>query len=263
MRNHINNKVIIAISFATIMIMVGFTGLMYYNPENNTGNKINIPKLGYYINKYDLKAVHSMNNIIPFNNPDVANSTSNNTIKMSYTFYNGTNNVTGTLLKIYENGKLLHESLLVNKTDNKNYNYSVIPLYSKSGNYNITEITNNTNATDKNDVYVDLQAIYSRGSNGCAIAFTQDMTGLLIAVLLAGAVLAGVATAGVLAAILSLGAILIGLYDGWGGKNGVFFFVAHYWWWTYAWINSPYNQVPNDLKDYGSYTVTLYNGDLQ
>ncbi len=39
MRNYINKKVIIAISFATIMVMVGFTGLVYFNLEN-TNNKV-------------------------------------------------------------------------------------------------------------------------------------------------------------------------------------------------------------------------------
>ena len=31
MEKHINKKIIIAISFVTIMVMAGFTGLMYYN----------------------------------------------------------------------------------------------------------------------------------------------------------------------------------------------------------------------------------------
>ena len=51
MEKHIDKKTIIAILFATIMVMVGFTGLMYYNPENNHGNKVTIPTLGHYIKK--------------------------------------------------------------------------------------------------------------------------------------------------------------------------------------------------------------------
>ncbi len=144
METCINKKTIIAILFATIMVMAGFTGLMYYNHESNDKNKINIPKLGHYIKKYNFKEVDSISHRLTINNtnPDIANGTNKNTtMSMDYTLYNGTNNVTGSLLHIYKNGKLLHESLLVNSTDNKNYNYSVIPLYSKSNSYNIINIS--------------------------------------------------------------------------------------------------------------------------
>jgi len=193
---------------------------------------------------------------------------------MPYTFYNGTNNVTGELLHVYLNGKLIHKSLLINSTDNKNYNYNIVPLYSKSGDYNITTLTNNTNATNNknnNDVYVDLCAIYSSGSSGSADAFNQDETDLLLYLLavegaassLAAGILGGPIAAGVVAIIFAVGIGLIKLYDKWGGNNGVFFFTQHYWFFTCEWINSPYNQVPNDLKNYGSLHITLYNGDLQ
>ncbi|HIH60159.1 MAG TPA: hypothetical protein HA289_03395 [Ferroplasma sp.] len=77
----------------------------------------------------------------------------------------------------------------------------------------------------------------------------------------AGVALAAIATAGLVSGILAIGATVIGLYDWWGGGNGVFFFVHTNP--TYAWINSPYNQVPYEYKSGGSYPVTLYNGDLQ
>ena len=60
---------------------------------------------------------------------------------------------------------------------------------------------------------------------------------------------------------IGMGTIL--LYDELGGGNGVFFFTHTGILYQYAWINSPYNQVPNDLKNYGSSPVILYNGDLQ
>ena len=48
-------------------------------------------------------------------------------------------------------------------------------------------------------------------------------------------------------------------------KNySIFFFAVQYYGITlYTMVNSPYNQVPNEYKNYGSYPVTLYNGDLQ
>lgn len=261
-----DKKVIIAFSFATIMLIAGLSGLIYYNPEASDKN-IKTPKLESYINKYNLRNIESISHKSTFmtETPAISGTTTtNNTVTMDYTFYRGSNNVTGQLLHVYVNGKLEHESLLVNSTG-LNGNITVVPLYSKSGNYNITTLSNNikTGKSVNNDVYVDLQARYSWGPNGKALAFTQDMTELLIAVLLVSIAIAGLATMGFLAAILAIGTAVIGLYDSWGGNNGVFFFVAHYWYGNYAWINSPYNQVPNDLKEYGSDTLTIYNGDLQ
>ena len=90
------------------------------------------------------------------------------------------------------------------------------------------------------------------------------MTELLVTVLTVGAGLAAIATAGLVSGILVIGAAAIGLYDWWGGGNGVFFFVHNTGGiFQYAWINSPYNQVPYEYKSSGSYPVTLYNGDLQ
>ena len=257
-----DKKVIIAFSFATIVLIAGLSGLIYYNPEASDKN-IKTPKLESYINKYNLRNIESISHKSTFmtETPAISGTTTtNNTVTMDYTFYRGSNNVTGQLLHVYVNGKLEHESLLVNSTG-LNGNITVVPLYSKSGNYNITTLSNNikTGKSVNNDVYVDLQAIYSWGPNGKALAFTQDMTELLLAVLGVGGLLAG---AVLLGEILAIGFTVIGLYDAWGGANGVFFFVAHYWYGTYAWINSPYNQVPNDLKEYGSDTLTIYNGNL-
>ncbi len=270
---HINKKIIIAISFATIMVMVGFTGLMYYNPENNHGNKVTIPKLGHYIEKYNFKEVDSISHTTIFNNtnPDVANNTNKNTtITMGYTLYNGTNNVTGTLLHVYKNDKLFHESLMVNSTDNKSSNYSVIPLYSKSGHYNITTITNNTNATstkNNNDAYIDLCGVYSSGSNGYADAFNQGMTNLLMLLIIADAgliALFGGPVGEIVGYIISIGDGLIKLEDNWGGDNGVFFTYTEWGWMGYPGIGSPYNTVPYDLSNYRSQPITLYagNGDI-
>ena len=259
-----NRKGIIAFLFATIMVIAGFAGLIYYNPEIHN-NKIETHKLGYHINEYNLKSLGSISHKTNFITevPDVnGTNATNNTVIMNYTFYKGNDNVTGELLNIYVNGKLEHKSLLINSTK-LNGNITIVPLYSKSGDYNVTILNNNTkNSSINNDVYVDLQAIYSWGSSGTALAFTQDMTELLITVLVVGAIISAPFSMGVVAALLSIGASVISLYDAWGGGNGVFFFVSHYWFWTYAWINSPYNQVPNDLKNYGSCTLTLYNGDL-
>ena len=243
---HINKKIIIAISFATIMVMVGFTGLMYYNPENNHGNKVTIPKLGHYIEKYNFKEVDSISHTTIFNNtnPDVANNTNKNTtITMGYTLYNGTNNVTGTLLHVYKNDKLFHESLMVNSTDNKSSNYSVIPLYSKSGNYNITEITNNTiNHIIKNNKnnnispaysYGQVHNIYSTGYLGWFLSFNNaatqnlvtDMTFLSILVAWLGVMPGGVGTiiAFLASAILAIGAYAITNLNIAGGLHGVYF----------------------------------------
>ncbi len=271
MEKHINKKIIIAISFATIMVMVGFTGLMYYNPENNHGNKVTIPKLGHYIKKYNFKEVDSISHTTIFNNinPDVANNTNKNTtITMGYTLYNGTSNVTGTLLHVYKNGKLFHESLMVNSTDNKSSNYSVIPLYSKSNNYNITTITNNTNATstkNSNDAYIDLCGIYSVGSNGFAISLNQYMTDVLLVRLTVSGVAIGLLAgpAGVVVAlILAIGIGMIRLEDDFGGLNGVFFTSTVGWWGImYPGVGSPYNDVPSDLSNYVSYPLTLYKGN--
>ena len=72
-----------------------------------------------------------------------------------------------------------------------------------------------------------------------------------------------VPTVGLISIILAIGVATILLYDELGGGKGVFFFSSHTWYGGVEWINSPYNQVPNDLKNYGSYPITLYNGDLQ
>ena len=61
---------------------------------------------------------------------------------MNYTLYRGNNNVTGELLNVYVNGKLEHRSLLINSTELNN-NFTVVPLYSKSGNYNVTVLNTN------------------------------------------------------------------------------------------------------------------------
>ena len=269
-----DRKTIIAFSFATIMLGAGLVGLVYYNPEihNDNYNHINIPKLGHYIHEYNLKDTGSVSHRSTFKGETPAanggNTSSNNTIIMNYTLYRGNNNVTGELLNVYVNGKLEHRSLLINSTELNN-NFTVVPLYSKSGNYNVTVLntntTNNTkNATGNNpNVYVDLQAIQSYGTNGNALAFSQDMTVVLISVLAAGIPIAALATFGLGAVILSIGAATIGAYDSFGGGNGVFFFSSHSWYGGVEWINSPCNQVPNDLKNSGSATITLYNGELQ
>jgi len=145
----------------------------------------------------------------------------------------------------------------------------VVPLYSKSGNYNVTVLNTNTTNTTKNatgnnpNVYVDLQAIYSLGSGGEALAFNQEMTYVLLYVLGVGVAISAFATAGLVALIIGIGMGTILLYDELGGGNGVFFFTHTGILYQYAWINSPYNQVPNDLKNYGSSPVILYSGDLQ
>lgn len=270
-----DRKTIIAFSFATIMLGAGLVGLVYYNPEihSDNYNHINIPKLGHYVHEYNLKDTGSVSHRSTFRNETPAanggNTSSNNTIIMNYTLYRGNNNVTGELLNVYVNGKLEHRSLLINSTELNN-NFTVVPLYSKSGNYNVTVLntntTNNTkNATGNNpNVYVDLQAILSYGYGGEALAFNQYMTELLITVLVAGSPLMGIATAGLVGAAMIIGATVIGLYDAWGGENGVFFFAVQYYGITlYTMVNSPYNQVPNEYKNYGSYPITLYNGDLQ
>ena len=38
----------------------------------------------------------------------------------------------------------------------------------------------------------------------------------------------GIATAGLVGAAMIIGATVIGLYDAWGGANGVFFFAVQY-----------------------------------
>ena len=270
-----DRKTIIAFSFATNRLGDGLVGLVYYNPEihSDNYNHINIPKLGHYVYEYNLKDTGSVSHRSTFRNETPAtngsNTTGNNTIIMNYTLYKGNNNVTGELLNVYVNGKLEHRSLLINSTELNN-NFTVVPLYSKSGNYNVTVLntntTNNTNntknATGNNpNVYVDLQAIFSYGYGGEALAFNQYMTVLLGTVLTVGAVIAAIPTAGLVSAILAIGVTTIGLYDWWGGGNGVFFFVHTNP--TYAWINSPYNQVSYEYKNGGSYPVTLYNGELQ
>ena len=269
-----DRKTIIAFSFATNRLGAGLVGLVYYNPEihSDNYNHINIPKLGHYVYEYNLKDAGSVSHRSTFRNETPAtngsNTASNNTIIMNYTFYRGNNNVTGELLNVYVNGKLEHRSLLINSTELNN-NFTVVPLYSKSGNYNVTVLntnaTNNTkNATGNNpNVYVDLQAIQSYGTNGNALAFNQDMTYVLLYILGVGAVITSVPTVGLISIILAIGVATILLYDELGGGKGVFFFSSHTWYGGVEWINSPYNQVPNDLKNYGSYPITLYNGDLQ
>ncbi len=274
-----DRKTIIAFSFATNRLGAGLVGLVYYNPEihSDNYNHINIPKLGHYVHEYNLKDTGSVSHRSTFRNEKPAtnggNTSSNNTVIMNYTLYRGNNNVTGELLNVYVNGKLEHRSLLINSTELNN-NFTVVPLYSKSGNYNVTVLntntTNNTkNATGNNpNVYVDLQAIYSLGSGGAALAFNQEMTEVLLYVLGVGVAIAGVAAlvtvaaSVIVAAILSIGIGTIVLYDELGGGNGVFFF-THTGIFPYAWINSPYNQVPNEYKNYGSSNVILYSGDLQ
>ncbi len=268
-----DRKTIIAFSFATNRLGAGFVGLVYYNPEihNDNYNHINIPKLGHYIHEYGLKDTGSVSHRNTFRNEKPAtnggNTSSNNTIIMNYTLYRGNNNVTGELLNVYVNGKLEHRSLLINSTELNN-NFTVVPLHSKSGNYNVTVLntntTNNTkNATGNNpNVYVDLQAIYSLGSGGAALAFNQEMTEVLLYVLGIGFAISLYVSAGLVALIISIGIGTILLYDELGGGNGVFFF-THTGIFPYAWINSPYNQVPNEYKNYGSSNVILYSGDLQ
>ncbi|WP_298406975.1 hypothetical protein [Ferroplasma sp.] len=277
-----DRKTIIAFSFATNRLGAGLVGLVYYNPEihSDNYNHINIPKLGHYVHEYNLKDTGSVSHRSTFRNETPAanggNTTSNNTIIMNYTLYRGNNNVTGELLNVYVNGKLEHRSLLINSTELNN-NFTVVPLYSKSGNYNVTVLntntTNNTkNATGNNpNVYVDLQAIYSLGSGGAALAFNQEMTDTLMAVIaIEGAIETIIAAlifpiaAVIVAALVSIGETVIALFDEYGGNNGIFFYYTHSWWQSnYVWINSPSNQVPNNFKNYGSCPVTLYNGDLQ
>ena len=268
-----DRKTIIAFSFATNRLGAGFVGLVYYNPEihNDNYNHINIPKLGHYIHEYGLKDTGSVSHRSTFRNEKPAtnggNTTSNNTVIMNYTLYRGNNNVTGELLNVYVNGRLEHRSLLINSTELNN-NFTVVPLYSKSGNYNVTVLNTNTNNNTKNatgnnpNVYVDLQAIYSLGTGGEALAFNQEMTEVLLYVLGIGFAISLYVSAGLVALIISIGIGTILLYDELGGGNGVFFF-THTGIFPYAWINSPYNQVPNEYKNYGSSNVILYSGDLQ
>lgn len=265
-----NRKIMVALLLATIMIMGGFMGLMYFNHENNTVDKTHIPELNYYLNKYDFKDFHNVCHTTVFNNANDVNAVtdvSNNTVlTMSYTFYNGTDNVSGELLHIYKNGQLFHESLLVNNTHGNNYNYSVIPLYSKSGNYNITILNHNVNKASvkgiSSDVYIDLYATRSTGPSGWACAFSESNTEVLITYIGAIGALSGIGSMGALAAIAVIGAATIAFFDEEGGNNGVYFYEAHAWFVPYTWINAPASAVPNSYNEYGSHRVTLYEGNI-
>jgi len=263
-----DRKTLMAYLSAGIILMVGFGGLIYYNPAVHD-NKIQTHELGHYIREYYLKELGNVSHKSTFRteSSNVAGVKAiNNTIRMNYTFYMGSNNVTGELLNVYLNGKLIHRSLLINSTK-LNGNITIIPLYSLSGNYNTITLFNSANSKNKKGtggsyVYVNLKGIYSWGTNGNALAFTQDMTDLLLSIMAAGIPISALASVGILSVVFAVGASTIGLYDAWGGDNGVFFFSENFLFFAFAWINSPYNHVPSYLRDDGSYPLTVYNGEL-
>lgn len=248
-----DRKTIIALSFGTIVILASFAGMAYYSNGEAHGENVKINTLNHYIKEYDLKAIktithkNTLDTVVP---ATMQNKTDNNTVIMRYTFYKGSKNVTGQLLHIYIDGKLIHESLLLNSSEGKNYNYTVATLYSISGKLNTFVINNNkidnskntslvlTNVHNKiNPAYAYNQVcnIYSTGIFGWFLSFNNDATqnlitdmtslsllagylGLMLGFSVVGSVIAFLASA-----ILAIGAYAINNLNNAGGLHGVYF----------------------------------------
>lgn len=54
------------------------------------------------------------------------------------------------------------------------------------------------------------------------------MTDLLLSIMAAGIPISALASVGILSVVFAVGASTIGLYDAWGGDNGVFFFSENF-----------------------------------
>ena len=246
-------KTIIAFLFATIMVIAGFSGLFFYSSQVAENSHAKAYSLDHYIAKYNFREARSESHNIAFNGPRPAttnsNTVANNMTDLAYTFYNGNNNITGELLHIYVKGKLEHESLIVNNTNSKLYNYTVIPLYSRSGNYHIFNINRHTLKTAPRTIktvgngrkivpeysYSQVCNIYSTGVSGWFLSFNNaatqnlitDMTsisaltgwmGVMFGYTVIGPVIAFLA-----ATIIAIGAYEIGNLNDAGGLHGVYF----------------------------------------
>ncbi len=193
-------------------------------------------------------------------------------LTLQYTFYNSSlKGVSGYSLEVFMNGTLTGRALIVNVTNESASTYQVIPIYDKNNNYktitfnsssNGTSTINPSNSIVNPSVYVTLIATVSAGPSGFAYAFNQQMTELLLAIMAAGGAVGGLATAGLFAAIAGIGLVAIGLYDSWGGDNGVYLVNGHNRIFTGWLINSPYSAVPNSYSSYCSHSVIEYQGNI-
>jgi hypothetical protein len=247
-------KTIIAFLFATIMVIARFSGLFFYSSQVAENSHAKAYSLDHYIAKYNFREARSESHNIAFNGPRPATSNSNtvanNMTDMAYTFYNGNNNITGELLHIYVKGKLEHESLIVNNTNSKLYNYTVIPLYSRSGNYHIFNINRHTLKTAPRTIktvgngskivpeysYSQCHTHYSTGLLGWFLSFNNVATHKLVADMTTAEILTGFLSfilaifflvpgfiAFLAATILAIGAYEISNLNDAGGLHGVYF----------------------------------------
>ncbi len=265
MEKHINKKIIIAILFATVMIMAGFTGLMYYKPENKLQSKNNI--IQSTMNEYSLKNINEMKQY------EIKSKSNANNVRIVETFYKGSL-YKGYTLSTYTNNKL-QSSLFVIMNNNET-NFVIIPV--KSDTLKNTMIINNKTLADmnskSNNITPDTAALLcyslylklnSNGNlKGEVISLDQLNTGRLLNYLGLGFTLSGVARVllGSAAKITSVAlsalaktltyafavgfitAVVIKTVDGYGGNVGV------YIGYNTGWFNVPYpifsyNPVPN------------------
>jgi hypothetical protein len=135
MEKHINRKAIIAFLFATIMVIAGFAGLIYYNPQNNSktsnANIINGIADEYHLIKTNKMHESKMN--IKSNNDIKA-------LKMVETFYNGLNSK-GYILSPYVNNAIKSSLFII--FSNNDRSLIIVPI--KSNILKSTEIFNINN----------------------------------------------------------------------------------------------------------------------
>lgn len=260
MGNYINKKFIIAISFATIMVMVGFTGLMYYNNENNNKTNTNICAIVNNIaEKYKVKNINEMNQ-----------NNINKDIRMVETFYKG-NSYKGYVLSEYINNTLKSSVFVI--MNNNETNFIITPVKSDILNKPIIINANTTDNKTKNNITPDTAALICydtylkiSGGKGVIISLNQENTERLIVYLTTGGSfatasrimvgkLAGSIASSLLSALIDaldilivvdlVGAGVIAATDAYGGLVGVYFGMQE------GWFNIPYpiysyNPVPSD-----------------
>ena len=214
----------------------------------NSGNKTVSVEFGkngslsYLMGRYDLYQVNQVSNTTKFGNVApllVGINMSHKELTTTWTILNSSSNDShGYVVTIAVGGHAIHQTLVIGAANET----SIIPIYSTTGNYNITHITSNLTGNHSRKVSTDVKFVlkeYTLVNNG--IGFNQGSTVTLEGLLAIGAGVTAYETAGLAALILIFGVATIRWYDNMGGDHGVYFGNQMIWFIPVYWINAPFN----------------------
>ena len=256
-----------------ILIVILFIGVAMQPVNNQINNGLSPHNYGrngslcYIAGKHHLNLVNSMSNNTKIKNdaPFLAGSNvSNEAMNITWDSYNSSSaNVHGLAVTITMNGKLFHQAIMINSTNNM----TLIPIYSSSGNYKILSTSFNNSSSQKTNsnvgpsLYIDMTAyLLSNGIGFNQQMFDTFMTGFAFTGIIESA-LSGPA-AGFVGAAFLLGGAIFTWYDEMGGQNGISFttYTIGIGWFSYTGtqINAPFDPYGSNVEG----IITLYQGNI-